>query len=302
MQTWIWILIIIVIIIITIVLTSVVWYCEVKSAEDGYLASLFEQYAVVCNPDAKIIYREAVYVPYENGVYEKKLATALYDICMSTSDANCIDPIPLPPNFSGQRRVMGIEPESNKLVLLACIFWNETMVVFAFTGTELRSEWMSDLDFKQTAPTKLNGYEEGILVHEGFYSLYLAIREKLWLFWKENPKPLLYITGHSLGGALSNLCAFDFGQGIQYSFGAPRTGNPKFAKVFNQRLPTAIRVNNTEDVVPELPPSNWNGYSYEQVGQSLPFTLALGSLAKNHDEAYTFLPECAEVAPSYVKK
>lgn len=50
----------------------------------------------------------------------------------------------------------------------------------------------------------------------------------------------LVITGHSLGGALSTLAAFDFNNlGIKtnlITFGSPRVGNEKFAKELNKRL------------------------------------------------------------------
>ena len=55
------------------------------------------------------------------------------------------------------------------------------------------------------------------------------------------------VTGHSLGGAVATLCAFDLARkaeelGISPSqcccitFGAPRTGNAAFAKLFNQTV------------------------------------------------------------------
>ena len=56
------------------------------------------------------------------------------------------------------------------------------------------------------------------------------------------------VTGHSLGGAVATLAAFDIARkarelGIRqeqvlcYTFGAPRTGNAAFAELYNQTVP-----------------------------------------------------------------
>ena len=54
------------------------------------------------------------------------------------------------------------------------------------------------------------------------------MRNTLWNWIGENKITTLFITGHSLGGALSTICAFDFADIkpiiIQYSFAAPRSG------------------------------------------------------------------------------
>ena len=76
------------------------------------------------------------------------------------------------------------------------------------------------------------------------------------------------MTGHSLGGALSTLCAADvaalFPQSavVMYNFGSPRVGNLKFVQMFNQLVPEAFRVVNDADVVASVPRSRLMNYHH----------------------------------------
>lgn len=64
------------------------------------------------------------------------------------------------------------------------------------------------------------------------------------MFWSHGQ---VYVTGHSLGGALANLAAYDIVKALEwsekmtkvicYTFGAPRTGNHAFAADYNRVVP-----------------------------------------------------------------
>ncbi|KXZ49775.1 hypothetical protein GPECTOR_19g226 [Gonium pectorale] len=72
------------------------------------------------------------------------------------------------------------------------------------------------------------------------------------------------LTGHSLGGALATLAAYELAKEKKdhgrlfdislYTYGAPRVGNQAFAEDFDARVTDAWRMVNPKDVVPRVPP------------------------------------------------
>jgi len=80
----------------------------------------------------------------------------------------------------------------------------------------------------------------------------------------EGPWTVLF-TGHSLGGALATLAAFDLSHRsaawrsnkpakiAMYNFGSPRVGNKAFATEFNRAVPHAWRLVNRNDAVVTVP-------------------------------------------------
>lgn len=331
-QTILWVLLTI---LVMILLTSIVYYSYKKMLISNFTNDLNKALSNYCNSLTPIRYRKPVYIPVENGVYERDLGEALVDISFNVSKSNCdnITSIPNPIGFTNQFKLEGKNPYSNDNIklLLGYIFWNKESksAIIAFTGTKFISQWKADFDYIQVAPTKLNNYKKGSLVHQGFYNMYLSVRNELWKWWNKNSKYIttLYITGHSLGGALSTLCVYDFSNvfidrinannsqrcyyndidnciikrlPIHYSFASPRVGNTIFAKQFNTILPISLRINNTEDFVPQLPPATWKNYTYEHTSGNIPFTISLGSLSKDHIQAYYNLPICADISPCNV--
>lgn len=308
-------------VIATIIIFYLIAFVYVGGIENRLVREFNRHLDEFCENLPPTIYREPVYIPIKNGIYEKELATALLDISFSTSQSNCSNILPLknPTGFNKQLRVEGIDPITGNKLMFAYIFWNRSLgkAVISFTGTVFISEWQSDFQYQQVAPNILNGYQNGVLVHMGFYNIYLSIRDILWDWWNKNTwVQTLYITGHSLGGALSTICSYDFADvfttrngidsqqptdkvyPIHYSFAAPRSGNSSYAQIFNRRVPTSIRINNTEDVIPALPPATWDRWNYEHTTGNVPFTISLPTLSDDHTQSYYYyLPECAQVAP-----
>lgn len=132
-----------------------------------------------------------------------------------------------------------------------------------------RKIWPKNISTKRC--WKLGGVPR---VHSGFYHAYTAngfnfqlmkrLKSLLLRLSKDNPgkRVRVYVTGHSLGGALATLCAYDVMTHCQmnhaehyevscYTFGAPRTGNHAFAKLFASVVPDTWHIINS-DVRPLL--------------------------------------------------
>lgn len=143
----------------------------------------------------------------------------------------------------------------------------------AFRGSENIENWLSDFNAWEISPTAFNETCEGnCKVHGGFYNI-----------WKKIEKPVLgaisdvgctandqwnnvlYITGHSLGAALTHLAMFALNDGgwkiaKTYSYEAPRVGNKAFADDFSKRYSSRdvpiYRITHYKDPVVHLPPES----------------------------------------------
>ncbi|KAI9986455.1 hypothetical protein PInf_025398 [Phytophthora infestans] len=99
-------------------------------------------------------------------------------------------------------------------------------------------------------------------VHRGFWLAYESIQDELKevtrLILDENPGISVYITGHSMGGALAVIAAYDLAVNFSikvnmYNFGGPRVGNPSFRQHYDSCVPTSYRVVMDGDIVPGWP-------------------------------------------------
>ncbi|KAI9596420.1 Alpha/Beta hydrolase protein [Syncephalis fuscata] len=152
-------------------------------------------------------------------------------------------------------------------------------IIIAFRGTVNFEGLVQDIRIFQTPVGWLDN--KNVKVHIGFLSCYNALRndvaQEVQKFIQAYPQYTLTFLGHSLGGAVATLAALDARYTMPQmeqqlvTFGAPRVGNPEFAKLANQQLyrpandrtggflPTSIRVVHYKDLVPHLPFS-WMGY------------------------------------------
>jgi predicted lipase len=104
----------------------------------------------------------------------------------------------------------------------------------------------------------------GARFHMGFIKaladIWQPVSEAVATVRQKNDRPL-WITGHSLGGALALLAAWRFKRKFVpvhqvYTFGAPMIGNDLAAQAFDRELPDRIfRYVNSPDPVPMLPRS-----------------------------------------------
>jgi triacylglycerol lipase len=126
----------------------------------------------------------------------------------------------------------------------------EGMLVLAFRGTETVYE---DIRSDLTANLITDG--SGHRVHKGFYDALFAVGNDIKADLVRYPDLPIYITGHSLGGALAVLATKYLASdsvGACYTFGSPRVGD----RNLGQGIKTPIyRVVNSADGVPRVPPS-----------------------------------------------
>lgn len=258
-------------------------------------------------------YRHTLTVPANSSIYDKMVGESLWDIGTAVGLSNCKSGISIPPPFTNREILTGLPSNSavTRNSMYANIFWNNDMACFAFTGTYYSSQWRDNLKFQLTKVDSnssldgnssiLNGCIPETQIHSGFNAAYQSIRSQLWNWWNNNKSHIktLFITGHSLGGALATICAYDFAEVLPinnivvYMFSSPRVGNVSFADIYNKRVPQGIRVYNTEDIIVDLPPAIWMGNIYKHVGNSgsKVFTINLGNAIDNHSTAYLNIPD-----------
>jgi hypothetical protein len=134
---------------------------------------------------------------------------------------------------------------------------NGEYAVLAFRGTEVTKKIDITTDIKATKVSVIEG-----LVHVGFLHGYNSIKDDILVALKKVKRLPLYITGHSLGGALAtvatNYLEGEVVDGIPirdqiaacYTFGGPRVGNEQFDRDFKS---TIYRIVNTTDIVTVVP-------------------------------------------------
>ena len=164
----------------------------------------------------------------------------------------------------------------------AVIGWREdpATVVISFRGTASASNLFADLQVWRTRHPKDVGQPllgTAPMVHFGFQKAYTSNNFNDRLLNKvmhilnrcqqartdtaslNRPPVKVYLTGHSLGGALAILCAYDIATRTPcaeydidtscYTFGAPRVGNHAFARLYNNKVPDTWTMINSDDVI-----------------------------------------------------
>ena len=132
---------------------------------------------------------------------------------------------------------------------------NNERIVVAFRGTE-PTEW-NDIKADLRAFHD-DGFHKGFLIE--YRKLEQRIKNRIRNFKLENPNREIYITGHSLGGAMATVASCLLEEDIKavYTFGAPRACSWSTAKKYNVNH---IRVVNNNDVVPKVP-FWWIGFKH----------------------------------------
>ncbi|XP_065874845.1 phospholipase A1-II 1-like [Euphorbia lathyris] len=189
-------------------------------------------------------------------------------------------------------------------------------IVIAWRGTVRYMEIGTGFDYPMVPADALLGADKNLFVHEGWLSMYTSadplsqynktsVRDQIIEELKrlldayKDEEISLTLTGHSLGAALSTLCAADIivhGFNIienqskkcpvtVFAFACPRVGNADFKYIFDRSEDVhVLRISNAPDAVPNLPP-----LGFAEIGQELKidsrksFYLRGGNLMTWHD-------------------
>jgi triacylglycerol lipase len=170
---------------------------------------------------------------------------------------------------------------------------DDALILVAFRGTELTDVRDALADAKVALKALVDG--ETRRVHAGFLEYFQRLERRLMMkltnLQQARPGRQVYLTGHSLGGAMATVmfamlviqreldmkkqraAAASEGQPslpspLLYTFGCPRVGDAEFARHLDRLYPGRIfRVENHVDVVPQLPPPA----GYHHVGRRMRF-------------------------------
>lgn len=160
----------------------------------------------------------------------------------------------------------------------------QNAVIVSYRGTDPLSitDWLEDLQ-----ASKLDFEFPGCsscLIHKGFWDVFLStvddVVPAVEAAMKSHPRARVWVTGHSLGGALAvhsslHLAQLGFPVTNVHTFGEPRVGNQAFAQFWNQQITAAsnanitsqYRVTHNADPVPHLPPVAM-GFYHVTTGQT----------------------------------
>jgi triacylglycerol lipase len=139
----------------------------------------------------------------------------------------------------------------------AYIAESEVLIVLAFRGTQSISNWETNFHTWLIHPPDT---DPQLRVHQGFYNAFerlsdgtRGIKKAMEELHSSSGDVPVYITGHSLGGALAQIAAAVLGSdqtAACYTFGSPRVGNSIFDLWVK---PPSYRVINYADIVPQVP-------------------------------------------------
>lgn len=199
----------------------------------------------------------------KNKAFFVKAVKALVDEKRQSSLIKLIDVLAYDPEKEQQDLIDNLSLLSLELIekydrngTQAIIVANSEMAILGFRGTEATSI----KDIKADAKASITGCNSGGSIHSGFNDAYnevgLAIQDRLN---QDDLKAVpLYITGHSLGGALATIAAKKLthplgGVAACYTFGSPRVEDVVWGSTIKAPI---YRLVNAADCVPMLPPSD----------------------------------------------
>ena len=182
-------------------------------------------------------------------------------------------------SYFDQKKILEHEPNSQffeKGHTQGFMVREEYYDLLIFRGTEPNNsnDWWTDLKITNT-DYQFHGDDEKYDIHHGFFEALNLVDEQIKTLRSPDPEKPIYVSGHSLGGALATLwVANNFDQPARiaglYTFGSPRVGSANFAKKFDRAFRQKTwRFQNRLDMVTRVP-----SVGCRHVGQLLYFDFA----------------------------
>ena len=140
---------------------------------------------------------------------------------------------------------------------------SQKAIAIAFRGTEHLKQLVTEVLHVLTQPKSLfsaGGKVQGYFL-DAFQTIWKDLKNHAYKSMKSYPNYKIWVTGHSLGGALASLAStaiMSEGKASKhnlmlYTFGQPRVGNYDYALAHDKLVPQSFRVTHYRDVVVHLP-------------------------------------------------
>ncbi len=167
------------------------------------------------------------------------------------------------------------EPLTEGMVIYGLLKDGRRLLIVAFKGTDTIYNFFNNFDIRLGIITLINNSNSRKQkAHMGFLKAYKEIQELIHSNVDYYKPDKILVTGHSLGGGLATLCAYDIKKNIvnrEYklsavSFGSPRVGNRAFVRDYKKTVPNTMRIVNGRDFITLIPrpwmPNFFNGYRH----------------------------------------
>jgi hypothetical protein len=175
------------------------------------------------------------------------------ELLASMSETSYLPPVDAEPRYRtlGFGQVMPVVDGS----MIGYVTSVDDVTVVVFRGTDNDIDWIVNLAIGSIQTPKG-------AIHRGFYNAYRPLKPQIVKLVKAAQPKHLWITGHSLGGALAVVCAYDLieNEGLQLdgviTFGQPMVARPQLATYLDSvLLGRFAHYVNGHDIVARVPPT-----------------------------------------------
>ncbi|CAD5205628.1 unnamed protein product [Bursaphelenchus okinawaensis] len=161
-------------------------------------------------------------------------------------------------------------------------------IIISFRGSETQEQVIREgLDTLVKPPVpEFNGTKVSYYFNNAFQAIWTGgMKEQFEKLAKQFPSYKIWITGHSLGGAMASVCAAEIAYThpsyatriMLYTYGQPRTGDQAFAEFIDRHIKQSYRIINNRDIVVNLPLANPNRFWHHKLAVIYKKEMNIGS-------------------------